>query len=63
MKMREVILEAIVRNDDSTQPIAVAFHNIFVHGDIFDGRCDDEHLGKLFDHLDGMLAVINEIEK
>jgi len=43
----------------------VALHNAFIHGEVFEEageHLEDEELGKLFDHFDGILDILKSVE-
>ncbi len=61
--MNEGILGALVASQGKTSAVATAFHNIFVHGEIFEHGVEEEQLERLFVHLDGVLATIDVIER
>ena len=61
----EITLKALLESSGGdVQALACAFHNIFAHGEIFEQYgydLEDEDLGKLFDHLDGVIASTKKI--
>lgn len=61
----EITLKALLETSEGDfRSLACAFHNIFSHGEIFEEYgydFEDEDLGKLFDHLDGVIAATKKI--
>lgn len=61
----ELMLKALLEaSDGDFRALACAFHNIFSHGEIFEEYgydFEDEDLGKLFDHLDGVISSVRKI--
>ena len=57
--IREKILKALAEGDNLLA-IAIAWTNIFAHGDIFESGISDADLLKLYTHLDGMLKIIKK---
>ena len=62
----ENFIKSLIESEASLGSIGAGFHNVFMHGDIFekhDLSFNDEQLGKLFDGLDAVTEALTEIEK
>ncbi len=62
VKINEEVLKSFVKSQGEVASLAVAFHNIFAFGEIFEGEVSDEQLEELFIHLDKICAIIDDIE-
>ncbi len=62
VKINEAVLKSLVKSQDEVGLLAAAFHNIYSHGEIFEGGVSDEQLEELFIHLDEINRIVRIIE-